>query len=107
MSGKMFGGHRHIATASLTMTTGYILASSDPAGRGPVVLDNGAIHVVVFIRLIGKHFSHHEKLNDIRGPLKTRCFYRDTDTRKDYLKRLKGAFLPLKLRRVIPHQIPT
>ena len=57
----MFGGHRHVATASLTMTTWYILASSDPAGRGPVVLDNGAIHVVVFIRLIGKHCSHHER----------------------------------------------
>ena len=59
----MFGGHRQSATASLTMTTGHILASSDPAGRGLVVMlmDNGAINVVVIVRLIGNHFIHHEK----------------------------------------------
>ena len=44
--------------------------------------------------------------NSIRETIETQYIYRVTHTRKDYLKRLKGAFLPLKFRRVIPHQIP-
>ena len=66
----MVGGQGQAVTASLTMTTGHVLASSNPAGRGPAVLDNGAIHVVVFIRLIGNHFSHHEKIYSIRETIK-------------------------------------
>ena len=83
------------------MTTGNILASSIPAGRGPNAIGDGAINVVSVIRLIGNHCNHHEERDGIWFT-KNQYFYRDTITRKVYLKRLKRGFSTLKIEEGYP-----